>query len=101
MNKKVYVGNLLYATTLESFREHFSQYGEIEDIVIIMDRETGRSRGFGFITYQTEAGAKEAVEAMNGVEFEGKSLTVNFARERESGGGRSRSSGRRTHYSEG
>ena len=87
MSKNLYVGNLPFTTTDESLREAFAQYGNVVKAQVIMDRETGRSRGFGFV--EMADGAEEAVAAMNGAQFEGRTLTVNEAKPREprSGGG--------------
>jgi RNA recognition motif-containing protein len=87
MSKNLYVGNLPFTTTDESLREAFAPYGNVVKAQVIMDRETGRSRGFGFV--EMADGAEEAVAAMNGAQFEGRTLTVNEAKPREprSGGG--------------
>lgn len=77
---KIYVGNLNFSTTAESFEQHFAQFGPITDARVIKDRETGRSRGFGFITYQDDQSAQNALAA-NNTEFEGKALRVNIANE--------------------
>jgi RNA recognition motif-containing protein len=81
MSKKLYVGNLAFATTNEDLTEAFSQYGTVTSAQVMMDRETGRSRGFGFVEMAT--GGDEAVAAMNGAQFMGRTLTVNEARPRE------------------
>lgn len=80
MSKKLYVGNLPYSTTDESLKEHFSQCGEVEDSKVIMDKMTGRSRGFGFVTMTNDAEADAAIEKMNGSEMDGRPLVVNEAR---------------------
>ena len=91
MAKNLYVGNLPFNTTTEELREAFAQYGTVTRVQVITDRETGRSRGFGFV--EMEEGADEAVAKMNGASFQGRTLTVNEARPREqrpnggSGGG--------------
>lgn len=88
--KKLYVGNLAFGTTEDSLRAAFAAYGTVLSSVIIQDRETGRSRGFGFIEMENANEAEEAIAQMNGAEFEGRSLTVNEARppvERGGGGG--------------
>lgn len=94
---RLYVGNLNFSTTEESLEALFSNYGQVEEVAIITDRETGRSRGFGFVTMD-EAGGKEAIEALNNTELEGRTLTVNEAKPRESrgsgGGGGFRGGGR-------
>jgi RNA recognition motif-containing protein len=81
MSKNLYVGNLPYNTTSDELRTAFEQYGTVSRTQVISDRETGRSRGFGFV--EMEDGAEEAVEGMNGTEFGGRTLTVNEARPRE------------------
>jgi RNA recognition motif-containing protein len=78
---KLYVGNLPYDTTEDQLIDVFSEYGEVVSAQIMIDRETNRSRGFGFIEMRT--GAQEAIEALNGQDFHGRSLTVNEARPRE------------------
>ncbi len=86
----IYVGNLPYGTTDQELQDLFSQYGQIAKVSIISDRETGRSRGFGFVEMADDAAGKTAIEALNGQDFGGRPLTVNEARpraERSSGGG--------------
>jgi RNA recognition motif-containing protein len=86
MRKNLYVGNLPYDTTADDLREAFSQFGTVSRSQVISDRETGRSRGFGFV--EMEDGADSAIEAMNGKDFQGRRLTVNEAKSRsESGSG--------------
>ncbi len=87
MSKKLYVGNLAFATTSDDLRDAFSEYGTVSSATVITDRETGRSRGFGFV--EMESGAEQAIEAMNGKELGGRTLNVNEARPREDrrGGG--------------
>lgn len=80
MAKKLYVGGLSYSTTEDTLREYFSQAGAPESVTIIMDRMSGRSKGFGFVEYATDEEAAKAVEMFNGKEFEGRNLTVNEAR---------------------
>jgi RNA recognition motif-containing protein len=81
MSKKLYVGNLAFATTNEDLQEFFGQYGQVTSAQVMMDRETGRSRGFGFVEMAT--GGDEAIAATNGAQFMGRTLTVNEARPRE------------------
>jgi len=89
MRKNLYVGNLPYDTTADDLREAFSQFGTVSKSQVISDRETGRSRGFGFV--EIEDGADAAIEAMNGKDFQGRRLTVNEAKSRsDAGGGRGR-----------
>ncbi|ADG67420.1 RNP-1 like RNA-binding protein [Planctopirus limnophila DSM 3776] len=85
MAKNLYVGNLPYGTTADDLREAFSEHGTVTRAQVVSDRETGRSRGFGFV--EMSDGAERAVEAMNGAEFQGRTLTVNEARPREERGG--------------
>ena len=79
----IYVGNLVWACTNEDLLTLFSPYGTVHKAQVITDRETGRSRGFGFVEMPTEAEAHAAVEALNGTDFQGRPLTVNEARPRE------------------
>lgn len=76
----IYVSNLNFATKNDSFQDLFEQYGEVSSANIITDRETGRSRGFGFVEMPNDEEGQAAIDALNGVEFEGKTLTVNVAR---------------------
>ncbi|HUG71061.1 MAG TPA: RNA-binding protein [Pirellulaceae bacterium] len=85
MTKKLYVGNLAFATTSDDLRDAFSEFGTVSSATVITDRETGRSRGFGFV--EMEDGAEQAVEAMNGKDLGGRTLNVNEARPREDRGG--------------
>jgi len=81
MSKNLYVGNLSFRTTPDELRELFEQYGTVTRAQIVSDRETGQSRGFGFI--EMSDGADEAIVALNGTPFQGRPLTVNEARPRE------------------
>ena len=89
MTKKLYVGNMSYGTTEEQIRELFSQAGEVQEVSLITDRETGRLKGFGFVEMSTEEGSKEAIKRFNGYTLNDRTLTVNEARPREerTGGG--------------
>ncbi len=90
MNNKLYVGNLSFHLTNDDLGEFFAQIGNVESAKIIEDRETGRSRGFGFVEMETEEDAAAAIEQLNGEDFDGRNLVVNAARPREergSGGG--------------
>jgi len=82
MASKLYVGNLSYQTESESLRTLFAQFGEVVSATILTDRDTGRSRGFGFVEMGSEDAATAAIQALNGSEFEGRNLKVNEARER-------------------
>lgn len=86
---KIYVGNLSFNTTQQTLEDLFSQFGSVSEVAVVTDRETGRARGFAFVTMDDE-GAAKAIESLNGNEFEGRALTVNEAKPREaqSGGGR-------------
>ena len=89
MTKKLYVGNMSYDTTQDQIRELFSQAGEVTEVSLITDRETGRPKGFGFVEMATEEGSQEAIKRFNGYTLGNRNLTVNEARPREerSGGG--------------
>ena len=89
MGKKLFVGSLAWATDSAGLRAAFERFGEIEEAQVISDRETGRSRGFGFVEMESDEGMQAAVNALNGHEMNGRPLTVNEARERtpRSGGG--------------
>lgn len=84
MKNKLYVGNLPYKATQSDLQDHFSQYGEVEEVVIITDRATNRSKGFGFVTFATDEAAQKAIEATDGEEFMGRPLKVNVARPKRS-----------------
>ena len=81
MSKNLYVGNLSFNTTADDLREAFGQYGTVTSASVVSDRETGRSRGFGFV--EMSDGGDEAIRAMNGADLQGRTLTVNEARPRE------------------
>ena len=87
MSTRLYVGNLNFRTTSDELREVFSQAGEVENASVVEDRDTGRSRGFGFVEMATAEGAAAAIEQFNGKEFGGRTLTVNEARPRVARGG--------------
>ena len=80
---KIYVGNLSFKTTDDILRDRFAEFGDVDEAVVVTDRETGRSRGFGFVTMPDDAQARDAIEAINGQEFEGRTLNVSEARPRE------------------
>src|SRR5437660_7763496 len=95
MAKKIYVGNLSFETTDADLNDMFSQVGQIESVQIIRDRDTGRSKGFGFVEMTDDAAAAKAIQQFNGKEVNGRALTVNEARPKDSdsrsgGGGRDR-----------
>ena len=87
MSTRLYVGNLNFRTTSDELREVFSQAGEVENATVVEDRDTGRSRGFGFVEMATAEGAAAAIEQFNGKELGGRALTVNEARPRVERGG--------------
>jgi cold-inducible RNA-binding protein len=86
MGNKIFVGGLNWDATDDDLRETFGECGSITDAVIVNDRDTGRSRGFGFVTYSSDEEAKAAVEKFDGQDFMGRKLTVNEARQREERG---------------
>ena len=81
--KKVFIGNLSYNVTGDQLREMFAQAGEVVDAVVIIERHTGRSKGFGFIEFSTEEEAKKAIDMFNGKELDGREMRVNEAKQRE------------------
>ena len=83
---KIYVGNLSFSTTEDTLRGEFEAHGTVDEAVVVTDRETGRPRGFGFVTMSNDDQARAAIEALNGVELEGRTLTVNEARPKAQGG---------------
>jgi len=87
MGTRLYVGNLSFSSTVESLRAAFAESGDVVDAHIVKDRDTGRSRGFGFVTMGTEDQARKAIEAMNGAMLDGRPLKVNEAQERTGGRG--------------
>lgn len=90
---KLYVGNLSFNTSEAQLRDLFAQHGDVTSATLVMDRETGRPRGFGFVEFADAASGKAAIEALNGTSFDGRDLTVNEARPREAGGGGGRGGG--------
>ena|SRR5207244_13305082 len=89
MNTKLYVGNLSYETSENDLQDAFSQFGTVTEANLMMDRDSGRSRGFAFVTMASKEEAQAAITGLNGKELNGRALTVNEARPREerSGGG--------------
>ena len=90
MAKKIYVGNLPWSTTSASLETLFSPHGAVSSAEVISDRETGRSRGFGFVEMESDDACQQAIQALNGTEVDGRAITVNEARERaprQGGGG--------------
>lgn len=96
MSKKLYVGNLSLETTSEDLRQAFSQHGSVTSAEVMVDRQTGRSRGFGFV--EMAAGAEEAIKSLDLTELQGRNITVNEARPREDRGGSRRGSYGRRNY---
>lgn len=93
MSTKLYVGNLSFRVTSDDLQEHFATAGEVNSANVVMDRETGRSRGFGFVEMASEDAANNAIAQFNGQEYDGRNMVVNEARPREDnnrggGGGR-------------
>lgn len=87
MSNRLYVGNLSYESTTDTLRQHFSQFGEVTDAHVVMDRDSGRSRGFGFVTMADAAAAQAAITGSNGATLDGRTLKVNEAEERPNRGG--------------
>jgi cold-inducible RNA-binding protein len=101
MNNKLFVGNLSFNTTENDLQDAFAAHGTVTEANLMMDRATGRPRGFGFITMSSDEEAQKAVEALNGTSLDGRALTVNIAKPREdrpAGGGRREYSGGRNRY---
>jgi cold-inducible RNA-binding protein len=104
MNNKLFVGNLSFNTTENDLQDTFAAFGTVTEANLMMDRSTGRPRGFGFVTMSTPEEAQKAVEGMNGKSIDGRALTVNLARPREErapgggGGERRQFSGARSRY---
>src|SRR5437764_1883887 len=89
MGKKLYVGNLAYSVGDSELQQIFEAHGAVQSAQVIMDRDTGRSKGFGFVEMGSDQEAQAAISALNGKEVEGRALTVNEARPKTEGGGRS------------
>jgi len=87
MGKKLYVGNLAYSVTDGSLEQMFAGHGNVQSALVIMDRDTGRSKGFGFVEMGSDQEAQAAITALNGQQVDGRSLTVNEAKPREDRGG--------------
>lgn len=82
MSQKIYVGNLGFSITNDDLRNKFEQYGNVSSASVITDRDTGRSKGFGFVEMSNSQEASSAISALNGTDFQGRSLTVNEAKPR-------------------
>lgn len=87
MSKKLFVGGLSWGTDDSALRAAFEQFGAVTEAKVVTDRETGRSRGFGFVSFQDEASAQNALDKMNGQVLDGRTLKVDNAQERPQGGG--------------
>jgi len=83
MSKKLYVGGLPYSTTQDGLKEKFSEAGNVESAIVITDKMSGRSKGFGFVEFSNDEDANKAIEMFNGQEFEGRRITVSEARPME------------------
>jgi len=86
MNKKLYVGGLSYSVTDAQLQQLFASHGTVETAKVVMDRYTDRSRGFGFVEMSTQEEAEKAISSLNGTQLDGRSLTVNLSKPRESDG---------------
>jgi RNA recognition motif-containing protein len=87
MSKKLFVGSLSWDTNDQGLREAFSAHGEISEAVVVSDRDTGRSRGFGFVTFENDESADKAVAALNGTQLDGRSIRVDVAQAKQRSGG--------------
>jgi RNA recognition motif-containing protein len=87
MGKRLYVGNLSYSTTEQDLQDLFAKFGTVSEAKMVMDRETGRPRGFGFVEMSTDAEATAAIAGLDGQDCQGRALKVNEAQERSGGGG--------------
>ena len=87
MGTKVFVGGLAWATTSESLRQAFEACGTIRECKVVEDRDTGKSRGFGFVTFDDEAACRKAIDTMNGVQLDGRAIRVNEAENKPRSGG--------------
>ena len=98
MSKKLYVGNLPFSVTESELRSLFQPHGAVESVNVIMDRETGRARGFAFVEMQEASDAANAIRALDGTDMGGRSLRVNEAQDKRGGGGGGGGGGRRDRY---
>ena len=96
MSSKIFVGGLPYATDNDRLRQGFEEFGVVLEAAVVTDRDTGESRGFGFVKFQDERSAGRAKQVMDGEEFDGRKINVDFARDREERGG-----GHSSRYSQG
>jgi len=93
MGRKLYVGNLSYSVRDSDLEDLFAAHGTVDSAQVIMDRDTGRSKGFGFVEMSSDQEAQAAISALNGKDLDGRNLTVNEARPKEEGGGRGKGGG--------
>ncbi len=102
MSKKLFIGGLSWNTNDDGLRQAFESFGELEEVKVIFDRQTNRSRGFGFVTYQNDADAQTAIEEMNGKELDGRAINVDVAQDKprrnDRGGGGGGGGGGRPRY---
>jgi RNA recognition motif-containing protein len=98
LSKKIYVGNLPFSSTEEDLRGMFERHGSVESVNVIMDRETGRPRGFAFVEMSEESAAKDAIRALDGSDLGGRNIKVNEAQDRQAGGGGRGGYGRSNRY---
>jgi cold-inducible RNA-binding protein len=87
MNNKVYVGNVAWTVTNEDLTETFTSFGKVTQAAVVMDRETNRSRGFAFVTFESDAQATAAIEGMDGQDLKGRNIRVSLAQQKAPGGG--------------
>jgi len=87
MARKLYVGGLSFSTTEDQIREEFAKFGAVQSVTVIRDRDSDRSRGFGFVEMSSDSEADEAIKALNGTTLDGRQITVNYAKERSDRGG--------------
>ncbi len=87
MARKLYVGGLSFSTTEDQIREEFAKSGAVQSVTVIRDRDSDRSRGFGFVEMSSDSEADEAIKALNGTMLDGRQITVNYAKERTDRGG--------------
>ena len=98
MNNRLYVGNLPYTIDEAALTHNFSEYGTVRSAKLVMDRDTGRSKGFGFVEMGSDAEAQAAIDGLNGLQVQGRAVTVNIARPPEARTGGSRFGGERRAY---
>ncbi|MBT8207908.1 MAG: RNA-binding protein [Acidimicrobiia bacterium] len=95
MAMKLYVGNISFDTSEDTLRNAFAEHGDVEEVAVITDRDTGRPRGFAFVTMRDDNAARAAIDALNGKDLDGRALNVNEARAKTGGGGGGGGGGRR------